>query len=70
VRLVAIATGKRFDALGGRRLETLRAGRIWLDPGAVEWVYLNLTRSNSHNIVYARVSFSSNRNITHVRWPP
>ena len=24
------ATGKRFDALGGRRLETLRAGRM--DP--------------------------------------
>ena len=28
------ATGKRFDTLGGRRLETLRAGRICPDLGA------------------------------------
>ena len=31
---VAGATGKRFDALGGRRLATLRAGRICPDIGA------------------------------------
>ena len=28
------ATGKRFDTLGGQRLQTLRAGRIWPAIGA------------------------------------
>ncbi len=54
---VAIATGKRFDALGcflgGRRLETRlggaklrlgRAGRIWPDPGAARLARSTATR--------------------------
>ena len=35
---VAGATGKRFDVLGGRRLQTLRAGRICPDLGAARLV--------------------------------
>ena len=35
---VARATGKRFDTLGGRRLATLRAGRICPDLCASRFV--------------------------------